>query len=97
MEKAEKEAARRLAKKRSRRGRGSFSQDTYGIDMKRCGPMDSSSNPAPSGGVPAGPPRQRTVVLCWSRKNFGHLAVNCPNKTNQYPLSCAGVPSRYTI
>ena len=94
MEKAEKEAARRLAKKRSRRGRGSFSQDTYSSDAKRRGPTDSPSNPGPSGGVPAGPPRQRTLGPCWSCGNFGHLAVNCPKKTNQYPLSCAGVPSK---
>ena len=93
MEKAEKEAARRLAKKRSRRGRGSFSQDTYSSDAKRHGSTDSSSNPGPSGGVPAGPPRQRTLGPCWSCGNFGHLAVNCPKKTNQYPLSCAGVSS----
>ena len=35
MEKVEKEAARCLAKKRSRRGRGSFSRDTYGTEAKR--------------------------------------------------------------
>ena len=65
----------------------------YGIDAKRHGPTDSSSNPGLSGGVPAGPPRQRTLGSCWSCGNFGHLAANCPKKVNQYPLSCAGVPS----
>ena len=70
-----------------------FSRDTYGIDAKRRGPTDSSSNPGPSGGVPAGPLRKRTLGPCWSCGNFGYLAVNCPKKTNRYPLSCAGVPS----
>ena len=93
MEKAGNEAARRLVKKRSRRGHGSFSPDTYSSDTKRRGSTDSYSNPGPNGGVPAGPPRQRTLGLCWSCGNFGNLAVNCLKKTNQYPLSCAGVPS----
>ena len=35
-----KEAARHLAKKRSRRGCGNFSWDAYGIDMKRSRPAD---------------------------------------------------------
>ena len=82
-----------MAKKRSQRRHGSFSRDTYGINAKRHGPTDSSNNPGPSGGVLAGPLRKRTLGLCWSCGNFGYLAVNCPKKTNQYPLSCAGVPS----
>ena len=40
MEKVGKEAARRLAKERSRRGCESFSQNTYGINVKRRGPTD---------------------------------------------------------
>ena len=57
MEKAEKEAARRLAKTRKRRGRGSFSRDSYGTEAKRRGPEDGPSNPGPSGEVPGGPAR----------------------------------------
>ena len=92
MEKAEKEAARSLAKKRSRRGQGSFSRDAYGTEAKRRRPAEMPSNPGPSG-VPAGPRRQRPLGPCWGCGNFGHLAVSCPKKMNQYPLTCTSVPS----
>ena len=91
--KAGKEAARLWQRKEVKGDVGVFPETCMGLMQRGMGPADSSSNPGLSGGVPAGPPRQRTLGSCWSCRNFGHLAANCPKKVNQYPLSCAGVPS----
>ena len=37
------------------------SQDSYGTEAKRRGPMDIPSNHGPGIGIPAGPPRQRAL------------------------------------
>lgn len=56
--------------------------------------MEAPNNPGPSGvSAPLqGPPRQRSVGPYWSCEGFGHLAANCPKKTNQYPFTCSSVP-----
>ena len=84
-----------MGKKRSERGRGSFSRDTYRNESKRHGQAQAPNNPD-SSGVSAplqGPPRQRSLGLCWCCGGFGHLVANCPKKTNQYPFTCSSVIS----
>ena len=57
--------------------------------------MEAPNNPGPNGvSAPLqGRPRQRSVGPCWSCGGFGHLAANCPKKTNQYPFTCSSVLS----
>jgi len=39
--------------------------------------------------------RQKILSPCWTCGNLGHLAANCPKKTNQYPFvySCVHSPN----
>ena len=77
---AEREAARKVTKKRKAKGKGNY----RGGDFKKrpFGDQVPAANPGPSK-IPD--LRPRPLGPCWGCSGFGHIVANCPQPPKWYP------------